>query len=66
MNTKCGGENNWGEITFLPEPGVLSFMILKRKKKEEGIVKAVSQWQKQELLLLRDHKFWSVNVTFHT
>lgn len=37
-----------------------------KKKKKKGIVKTVSQWQKQELLLLRDYKFWSVNVTYHT
>lgn len=51
-------------LTFLPEPAVLSFMTLKKKKK--GIVRAVSQQPKQELLQLRDYKFWSVNVTYHT
>lgn len=37
-----------------------------KKRVGGGIVKAISQWQKQELLLLRDYKFWTVNVTYHT
>lgn len=66
MNSKCGEENNGGERDYIPARARSVKFHNSKKIYKEGVVKVVSQWQKQELLLLRDYKFWSMNVTYHT
>lgn len=64
MNNKCAGENNWGD--YLPaRASSVKFHGIKKYIYERNCqgCKSVAE---HELLLLRDYKFWGVNVTYHT